>query len=1331
MGLLLLPMILSTAPAKAVSRAQLGLVCTPTGTAGGQCNGPTGVAVNRTGAGGVTPGDLYVADRSNHRVVQFHAEGDFVAVFGKGVNQTTGADICTAVSGNTCKGGTNVATAGSNWNASGVAVDQATGNVFVYAAESPTAGGRVNVFSAQGAFQGAFGWKVNATTPEAKLQYCTTATGCLSGEANGGAGGFGAANAVSTRTMQVADDGHLYLPDPGNVRIDEFSITLNGSNEVTDVEFVRGLGWKVSAATPEDTLQSCTVVTGCLKGTPGSEEGQFPANNPVSVAVDSGGSVYAVTARSGTLACSPTDVCRVQKFNADGSFKELFGPATGECQLRFESGVANTQQAMAVAVDPSNQRVLVLKKTSGNAMKICEFDSSGAMVGSYPLAELPVNSSTALSAGLAVGTGELLYAVNGTPGAYILGPAPPAGAEIVPVTEIGQTTATLHGIATVPLYKGNPFPTFYQFEVSGNGGFTWESVTVPIASAGSIAGPVEVHQAVSGLMPNVNYLARLAATTSGTTTSTSAAFTTAPAAPVVSYALGANPLTDVVDPFGPTSAKLAGYVNPNSSPTTYRFEYGTTDAYGAQSPSELEPFVGAGGSPVAVKANLSGLQPDTVYHYRIVATNATGTTFGTDQQFNTAEALQALNSCGLPDSRCLELVSPSDKGPVAAAETAGAGADLQFQASSDGSGIAYQIANGLPDATAPNEVLYGAERSAGGWSSAQLGPPLISQSELRGESAQSGRTRALSADLSCGVVVSPAPLTADTPTRVIEAGGANLFRRDNDTGTYRIITSLPPTNAPLPTELKTLEFAEYEVIGISQDCERVTFSTPYQYPGIPGGGAKRLYEWDGASIRNVGWVPTSSTPAAAAATAGDAAGKNHLGAVSSDGTQVVFTAVSQVGADAGRTAVFARVDGLESIDLSQSQTAVPTNGAKYQAASRGGDRVFFTANYGITAESSAGPTNANCSTASFSNDCDLYEYDFNEAPGARLTNLSGDLSSEESAQVAGVTAVSDDGAYVYFAARGQLVPGEGPTLAQNQAASTFSLYLAHGGRLKFVGVVDNLDLVGGVAGATNSNVLMSGGTYWAARATPDGRHFVFSSSADVTGYVSGGPAQAYVFSADSGATVCVSCRRDGQPSVAAPMGPLVDFGFTATLEPRVSITADGSRIYFASKDALAPGAAAGRPNLYEWSRGQVYLLVSQPPGFFVNPAFFEAYAGASADGSSVFFTTPEALTWEDKDLRDDLYVARVNGGFSPPPPAPPPCNPLSEGSCQGGSSGAVLGATPPASQGFVGPGNESGEPEKAKKKSKKKKSKKKNKKKKGNGKRARGADANVNRRASK
>jgi hypothetical protein len=82
-----------------------------------------------------------------------------------------------------------------------------------------------------------------------------------------------------------------------------------------------------------------------------------------------------------------------------------------------------------------------------------------------------------------------------------------------------------------------------------------------------------------------------------------------------------------------TSAVLNGTVNPNGTTTDYYFQWGLTTGYGANGTVHS---AGNGTKAVAVKETAGSLIPGTTYHYRLVATNAGGTTVGKDRTFKTA-----------------------------------------------------------------------------------------------------------------------------------------------------------------------------------------------------------------------------------------------------------------------------------------------------------------------------------------------------------------------------------------------------------------------------------------------------------------------------------------------------------------------------------------------------------------------------------------------------------------------------------------------------------------------------------------------------------------------
>jgi hypothetical protein len=91
-----------------------------------------------------------------------------------------------------------------------------------------------------------------------------------------------------------------------------------------------------------------------------------------------------------------------------------------------------------------------------------------------------------------------------------------------------------------------------------------------------------------------------------------------------------NPATLITS----VSAKLNGSLNPNGLPTTFRFQYGRTTNYGSHTTSQTR----TGNTARPVSANIGGLTAHTTYHFRLVATNATGTRYGNDRTFTTTTA---------------------------------------------------------------------------------------------------------------------------------------------------------------------------------------------------------------------------------------------------------------------------------------------------------------------------------------------------------------------------------------------------------------------------------------------------------------------------------------------------------------------------------------------------------------------------------------------------------------------------------------------------------------------------------------------------------------------
>ncbi len=203
--------------------------------------------------------------------------------------------------------------------------------------------------------------------------------------------------------------------------------------------------------------------------------------------------------------------------------------------------------------------------------------------------------------------------------------APVAVAATEPAVSTGNATAITPTSATV---NGTVNPegqsTTYYFEYGTT--TSYGSKTSP-ADAGSGTADVKVSSSIESLTPNTTYHYRVvAANASGTTLGADVSFKTPkPPVPVV----GGVHATNITQ----TSATVRGTVNPEGQATSYVFDYGTSTAYGAQTPTAS---AGSGTIATVVSPTIGGLAPNTTYHYRLAATSANGTTFSHDVAFRTA-----------------------------------------------------------------------------------------------------------------------------------------------------------------------------------------------------------------------------------------------------------------------------------------------------------------------------------------------------------------------------------------------------------------------------------------------------------------------------------------------------------------------------------------------------------------------------------------------------------------------------------------------------------------------------------------------------------------------
>jgi hypothetical protein len=265
------------------------------------------------------------------------------------------------------------------------------------------------------------------------------------------------------------------------------------------------------------------------------------------------------------------------------------------------------------------------------------------------------------------------------------------------------------------------------------------------------------------------------------------------------------------------------------------------------------------------------------------------------------------------------------------------------------------------------------------------------------------------------------------------------------------------------------------------------------------------------------------------------------------------------------------------------------------------------------------------SLAFFTRGGDLYRYDA----------LSEATSPPLATEVQGVLGASEDGSYLYY-------------LTAN------GLFLFHGGGATKVAAAAD---VGDYPPATGT-----------ARVSPDGTHLAFLSQASLTGYENAGDSEVYLYDAGSATLLCPSCSILHHP----PLGPSSIPGVsrngrgataTAAYKPR-DLSADGTRLFFDSRDALVPTDTNSHQDVYEWEAhgagpckkalGCISLISGG------KTAEDSEFIDASANGSDAFFLTGASLLPQDPGSYD-LYDAREGGGY-PQPPAQIPCE---ADACQG------------------------------------------------------------------
>jgi hypothetical protein len=201
---------------------------------------------------------------------------------------------------------------------------------------------------------------------------------------------------------------------------------------------------------------------------------------------------------------------------------------------------------------------------------------------------------------------------------------PPPTATTGGSSSITATSATLAGAI-----NPNGLDTHYYIEWGKEASKPYEAFAptpYPGEDLGSGTTTLNRNVSATGLSPNTVYYYRtVASSPTGTSEGSTQSFKTLPFPPEVTTQ-GASQISQ-------KEATLNGTLNPRGSDTHYYFQYGTTTEYGSSSASV---DAGAGTSSVEVHAAVAGLTPGAVYHYRLVASNASGTSYGLDRELTTA-----------------------------------------------------------------------------------------------------------------------------------------------------------------------------------------------------------------------------------------------------------------------------------------------------------------------------------------------------------------------------------------------------------------------------------------------------------------------------------------------------------------------------------------------------------------------------------------------------------------------------------------------------------------------------------------------------------------------
>jgi hypothetical protein len=602
----------------------------------------------------------------------------------------------------------------------------------------------------------------------------------------------------------------------------------------------------------------------------------------------------------------------------------------------------------------------------------------------------------------------------------------------------------------------------------------------------------------------------------------------------------------------------------------------------------------------------------------------------------------ASGSTQLPDCRAYEMVTPPYKeGSAVFIRTIAADGSI---VGGESSGIFAGSESGRGGEVGGLGSEYSFTRTESGWQTVALGPSNI--------------VFPASGKLDAGEELDRSLWRLRTTSQ--PEGEGDLYVREADGSFVRVGPLQPPGEVARFGE-------EFRYSGASGDLSHVLISKEPEMGLWPAGATAEgpsLYEYSGLAqteprlvgVSNEGRLANNGEAhliSACGTVLGSARDRDN--AISADGATVFFTALAcegspSVGELEARIAQSHTVDVSEPVLPPGEQCTGPCAAAEhregiFQGASADGTKVFFTTEQPLL--DSDGDTGN-----------DLYEAEVEASGVRRLIQASaggaGDLTPGTDAGVLGVARISEDGSHVYFVATGVLTDtanGEG----EQADPGADNLYVSEGatGRTAFVARLSPAD--------ERLWQLRDNGR--PVESTPDGRRLIFVSAADLTG--AGGGPQLYEYDADTGALLDASLGQTSATSAPQILSP--DYEVRDSPSARastLSLSDDGSYVFFTSTDSLVSRATPGITNVYEYHAGALSLISD---GQDTTPS--TRLLGTDSHGTSVFFTSVDPLVPTDVDSQQDVYDARIEGGFPASVEAPPGCT---EDTCQG-----PLSASPP------------------------------------------------------